>query len=152
MWRSGNRNGGGQYDNGDRDNFQDDRDDDDEDEEDYNSKSIAEIIEKDLTQSLVNVLESEREKNEDFEEEFGDLEAHRLIKELKYFVGEGTIEFSNNNLSILSSTIIELSALSSEKISKMTEECKTQLDKADLDDKLRYIFFTDQILKSYPKH
>ena len=61
-------------------------------------------------------------------------------KELKYFVGEGTIEFSNNNLSILSSTIIELSALSSEKISKMTEECKTQLDKADLDDKLRYIF------------
>ena len=63
-------------------------------------------------------------------------------KELKYFVGEGTIEFSNNNLSILSSTIIELSALSSEKISKMTEECKTQLDKADLDDKLRYIFST----------
>ena len=69
----------------DRDDFQDDRDDD-EDEEDDKGKSIAEIIEKDLTQSLVNVLESEREKNEDFEEEFGDLEAHRLIKELKYFV------------------------------------------------------------------
>ena len=48
-------------------------------------------------------------------------------KEMQYFLEEGTVEFSNNNLTILSSTIIDISALSKEKISKMIEECKNQL-------------------------
>ena len=48
-------------------------------------------------------------------------------KEAKYFLEEGTVEFSNNNLTILSSTIIEISALSKEKISKMIEDSKNQL-------------------------
>ena len=39
-------------------------------------------------------------------------------KEIQYFAEEGTVEFSSNNLSILSSTIIEISRLSKEKISK----------------------------------
>ncbi len=60
-------------------------------------------------------------------------------KEIQYFVEEGTVEFSNNNLVILSSTIIELSALSKEKISKMIEESKSKLSQENLDDKKRYI-------------
>ena len=61
-------------------------------------------------------------------------------KEIEYFVEEGTVEFSNNNLSILSSTIIEISSLSKEILSQMIEDCKTQLGKENLDDKTRYIF------------
>ena len=34
---------------------------------------------------------------------------------IQYFLEEGTVEFSNNNLIILSSSIIEMSALSKEK-------------------------------------
>ena len=40
-------------------------------------------------------------------------------KETQYFLEEGTVEFSNNNLTILSSAIIEVSALSKEKISNL---------------------------------
>ena len=60
-------------------------------------------------------------------------------KEMQYFLEEGTVEFSNNNLTILSSTIIEISALSSEKISKMIEDGKNQLNQENLNDKTRYV-------------
>ena len=60
-------------------------------------------------------------------------------KEVQYFLEEGTVEFSNNNLTILSSTITEVSALSSEKISKMIEDGKNQLNQENLDDKTRYV-------------
>ena len=60
-------------------------------------------------------------------------------KEIQYFLEEGTVEFSNNNLTILSSTIIEISALSSEKISKMIEDGKNQLNQENLNDKTRYV-------------
>ena len=60
-------------------------------------------------------------------------------KEMQYFLEEGTVEFSNNNLTILSSTITEVSALSSEKISKMIEDGKNQLNQENLDDKTRYV-------------
>ena len=60
-------------------------------------------------------------------------------KEINYFLEEGTVEFSNNNLTILSTTIIELSALSGEKISKMIEESKNKLNQNNLDDKTRYV-------------
>ena len=60
-------------------------------------------------------------------------------KETQYFLEEGTVEFSNNNLTILSSTIVESSALSKEKISKMIEDGKNQLNQNNLDDKTRYV-------------
>ena len=51
----------------------------------------------------------------------------------------GTVEFSNNTLIILSSTITPLDSLTKEKISKMLEESKNELDKDNLNDKTRYI-------------
>ena len=60
-------------------------------------------------------------------------------KEIKYFLEEGTVEFSNNNLTILSSTIIEIGALSKEKISRLIEDNKSKLSEDNLDDKTRYI-------------
>ena len=60
-------------------------------------------------------------------------------KETKYFSEEGTVEFSKNNLTILSSTIVELSSLSKEQISKMIEDSKNLLNQENLEDKKRYI-------------
>ena len=60
-------------------------------------------------------------------------------KEIQYFLDEGTVEFLNNNLTILSSTIIEISALSKEKLSDMIEESKKQLNYENLNDKTGYI-------------
>ena len=60
-------------------------------------------------------------------------------KESKYFVEEGTVEFSNNTLIILSSLIIPVENIKSENISKMIEESKVQLTQEKLSDKAKYI-------------
>ena len=60
-------------------------------------------------------------------------------KKSKYFVEEGTVEFSNNTLIILSSTIIPLENVKDENISKMIEESKALLAKENLSDKAKYI-------------
>ena len=57
----------------------------------------------------------------------------------KYFVEEGTIEFSKNNLTILSSTIIDLDSLSKDVILSMLEASKKELNQENIDDKKRYI-------------
>ena len=60
-------------------------------------------------------------------------------KESEYFVEEGTVEFSNNTLIILSSTIIPLENVKDENISKMIEDSKALLAKENLRDKAKYI-------------
>ena len=60
-------------------------------------------------------------------------------KESEYFVEEGTVEFSNNTLIILSSTIIPLENFKGENISKMIEASKALLAKENLSDKAKYI-------------
>ena len=57
----------------------------------------------------------------------------------KYFVEEGTIEFSKNNLTILSSTIIDLDSLTKDAISSMLEDSKKEFNQENIDDKKRYI-------------
>ena len=60
-------------------------------------------------------------------------------KESEYFVEEGTVEFSNNTLIVLSSTIIPLENVKDENISKMIEDSKALLAKENLNDKAKYI-------------
>ena len=60
-------------------------------------------------------------------------------KESEYFVEEGTVEFSNNTLILLSSTIIPLENVKGENISKMIEASKALLAKENLSDKAKYI-------------
>ena len=62
-------------------------------------------------------------------------------KEINYFLEDRTVEFSNNNLIILSSTIIEAKNLSKEKISIMIQESEKKLKDENSDDKSRYIAF-----------
>ena len=57
----------------------------------------------------------------------------------KFFVENGTVEFSKNNLTILSSTIIDLNSLSKNAISSMIEDSKKELNQENIDDKKRYI-------------
>ncbi len=57
----------------------------------------------------------------------------------KYFVEEGTVEFAKNNLTILSSTIIDLDSLSKDVILSMLEASKKELNQENVDDKKRYI-------------
>ena len=56
-----------------------------------------------------------------------------------FFVEDGIIEFCDNNLTILSSTILEVKNLNKEKINQLIADTKKILDDEKLDDNNRYI-------------
>ena len=57
----------------------------------------------------------------------------------KFYVEEGTVEFSNNKLLILSSSVIKLDKLTKNMITKILENSETLLQSPDIQDKDRYI-------------
>ena len=69
----------------------------------------------------------------------GFIEAEIKNKIEKFYVEEGTVEFFNNKLLILTSSTIKLEKLTKENISKMIEESKVLLQNAEIKDKEKYI-------------
>jgi F-type H+-transporting ATPase subunit epsilon len=69
----------------------------------------------------------------------GFIEAYSNNKIEKYYVEEGTVEFSDNKLLILSSSAIKLEKLNREKIDKMIGESKSLLQNTEIKDKEKYI-------------
>ena len=57
----------------------------------------------------------------------------------KFYVEEGTVEFFNNKLLILTSSTIKLEKLTKENIVKMIDESKILLQNSEIKDKERYI-------------
>ena len=56
-----------------------------------------------------------------------------------YFVQEGIVEFSNNNLLILTSTVEDVKNFDKSSIYKLIEEEEKKLGNSDLTDKERYV-------------
>ena len=59
--------------------------------------------------------------------------------ERKYFVEEGTVEFSNNNLLILTSTAKDISSMNKDFIDPLISESQKKLDDHKISDKDRYL-------------
>ena len=57
----------------------------------------------------------------------------------KFFVEEGTVEFSNNNLLILTSTAKEVTKMNKKLIDTLISESEKKLDKNEITDKERYL-------------
>ena len=57
----------------------------------------------------------------------------------KYFVEEGTVEFSNNNLLILTSTAKEVTKMNEKFIDTLISESEKKLDNNEITDKERYL-------------
>ena len=57
----------------------------------------------------------------------------------KFFVEEGTVEFSNNNLLILTSTAKEVTKMNQKFIDTLISESEKKLDKNEITDKERYL-------------
>ena len=57
----------------------------------------------------------------------------------KFFVEEGTVEFSNNNLLILTSTAKEVTKMNKKFIDNLISESEKKLDKNEITDKERYL-------------
>ena len=60
-------------------------------------------------------------------------------EERKFFVEEGTVEFSNNNLLILTSSIRDLQHFDNNSINKLIELSKIKIKDEDITDKEKYI-------------
>ena len=57
----------------------------------------------------------------------------------KFYIEDGIVEFFNNKLLILSSSVIQVKNLTKDKVEKMIENSKTLLQSAEIKDKERYI-------------
>ena len=57
----------------------------------------------------------------------------------KFFVEEGTVEFSNNNLLILTSTAKEVTKMNKKFIDTLINESEKKLDKNEITDRERYL-------------
>ena len=59
--------------------------------------------------------------------------------EQKFFVEEGTVEFSNNNLIILTSTAVEVTKMDKKYTDTLISESEKKLDNSEVSDKERYL-------------
>ena len=60
-------------------------------------------------------------------------------EEESYFIEDGILEFKENNLSILTSSIIKVSDLSKEKIDKIILDSEKESSMEDLDDQKKFL-------------
>ena len=65
----------------------------------------------------------------------------------KYYVEDGIIEFKNNNLSILTSSILNLSDIGKSKQQDLLKQAEQEASKPDINDQLKYLI--DQKLPVY---
>ena len=59
--------------------------------------------------------------------------------EEKFYVEDGIVEFKNNNLSILTSSIFNIKEIEKNKIQEMLKLAEDETNKADINDQLKYI-------------
>ena len=59
--------------------------------------------------------------------------------EKKYFVEDGTVEFSNNNLLILTSTAREVSNINKNSLNNIIDQVKKELSNSGITDKEKYL-------------
>ena len=60
-------------------------------------------------------------------------------EENKYFVEDGIVEFKENNLSILTSSIYKISDLDKNKIDEMVKDAEKESSEENIDDQKRYL-------------
>ena len=69
--------------------------------------------------------------------------------EESFYVNDGIIEFKDNNLSILTSLILNLKDIDKEKISEIHKSAEEELNKSDINDQEKYLLDQKlEVLKS----
>ncbi len=61
------------------------------------------------------------------------------LGEEKYYVEDGIIEFKDNNLSILTSSIFSLSDMDRNKVEQILKEAENEKNNSEIDDQKRYL-------------
>ena len=61
------------------------------------------------------------------------------LEEENYYVEDGIVEFKNNNLSVLTSFILNIKDLDTSKINDLLKEAETYLSKNEITDQNKYL-------------
>ena len=69
----------------------------------------------------------------------GIIKVYSKSEEKKYFVEDGIVEFKDNNLSILTSSIFNLMDLDKSKIQDLLKLAEKDLNKPDINDQYKYL-------------
>ena len=69
----------------------------------------------------------------------GIIKVYSKSEEKKYFVEDGIVEFKDNNLSILTSSIFKVSDLDRNKIDQIDKEAEKESSTDNIDDQKRYL-------------
>ena len=69
----------------------------------------------------------------------GIIKVYSKSEEKKYFVEDGIVEFKDNNLSILTSSIFKVSDLDRNKIDQIVKEAERESSEGNIDDQKRYL-------------
>ena len=69
----------------------------------------------------------------------GIITIHSKSGEEKYYVEDGIIEFKNNNLSVLTSSILSLQEIEKDKLNDLIKIAEEELNKSDIDDQSKYL-------------
>ena len=70
----------------------------------------------------------------------GIIKVYSKSGEDQYYIEDGILEFKNNNLSVLTSSIINVKDLEKSKIQELMKLAEEDIGKPDLNDQSRYIF------------
>jgi len=69
----------------------------------------------------------------------GIITIHSKSEEEKFFVEDGIVEFKNNNLSVLTSSIFSLKDIDKNKIQDLLKNAEVEANKAEINDQARFI-------------
>tara|TARA_Y100000996_G_C22070656_1_gene457308 strand:+ start:129 stop:521 length:393 start_codon:yes stop_codon:yes gene_type:complete len=79
----------------------------------------------------------------------GIIKVYSKSGEDQYYIEDGILEFKDNNLSVLTSSIINIKDLEKSKIQELMKLAEEDIRKSDLNDQSRYIFDQKiEVLKS----
>ena len=69
----------------------------------------------------------------------GIITIHAKSGEDKFYVEDGIIEFKNNNLSVLTSSILNLKEIEKNKLQNLLKEAEAEANKQEINDQSRYL-------------
>ena len=69
----------------------------------------------------------------------GIIKVFSKLEEENYYVEDGIMEFKNNNLSILTSSILNLKEIDKNKIEEILKEAENESNNTEIDDRKKYL-------------
>ena len=107
------------------------------------------LSKEDVIEVVVPAFEGEMGILKDHISKPGIIKVYSKIGEEKYYVEDGIIEFKNNNLSILTSSIFNIKDIEKNKVDEMLRKAEEETNKDNVSDQVKFLIDQKiEVLKS----